>query len=579
MLRIPFILLLNLYGLVRWGLGRLVYAIVMAFRRRRRYVKIALKGDYPFGQPRGFTQFFRTETTFLDFRKDIKRLADDPDVAGIVLEPGKATLGAARNAAMLELLDSLRLAGKHVVSQADMLQTRDYLESTAADDLLVTPAGRLYTFGPRFESYFLASAFEKHGVDAQFIHIGEYKAAANRFIRSGMSSAQRHMMTDLRHGIVERWRARISDRRRLPPEQVDQLFTRSPMDPRTAIRAGFVDGEAFAEDLADWLETRTEHAHIRPGQSDEPGSVVLTFEEWKSARPKPYRWRPLLRGRRKIAVVDLSGFIIMPGMQVPGANSVIDPDDLIPVLRRLQNDRRVAAVIVHINSPGGSALASDLIWKAVDDLRATKPVVAYCTDVAASGGYYIAVGADKIICHPETVTGSIGVVIGKLSAGEALHDFGVDVEAIGDEGSEFLSIWEPLGERVLDNLMQDTRSFYRRFLQRVGRARRIERRRLHRFARGRVYLGDQALQRGLVDGLGGWNAAVDAARELCAAEGVTLAEDPPIEFVAHRRQSLKDTLRKSAVEATGTAQLLDPLLMISLMRRDPVLALLPWRIH
>jgi protease-4 len=579
MLRAPFVLLLNLLGMIRWAVGRAIYLIARAFEKRRRYVKLELDGGYPFGHPRGLSRYFRTQATFFDLREDIKMLRRDPDVDGVVIRTGQTSLGPARDAQLVAMLDDLRESGKHVVAHADMVQTRHYLEATAADDIVITPAGRLYTFGPRFEQYFLADAFERHGIHAQFIHIGQFKVSANMFVQPSMPDPQREMLGSIREGLEQKWLTRVAERRRMPRENARKLFDRAPVDIRTARTEGLIDGEVFDGDLDRWVPNPGEHRHLPSREPDRADVVVLKSSDWKSSRPRPFRWRPLLRKRRHFALVDLSGFIVMPGMTFPGSSVVIDPDEVIPVLRSLAQNRRVPGVILHINSQGGSALASDMIWKAIRDLSRRKPVVAYCTDVAASGGYYLAVGADRIVCHPETVTGSIGVITGKFSAGDAAGRFGVNTQALsGDDGSELLSLVEPLGERVLQNLEADSRSFYRRFLQRVGQARHIKPRRLHRYARGRVYLGEQAIERDLVDDLGGFEAAVEHLRQICAEEDIAVPDDVEVKFVAHRKQSLKDAFTRNAVHAAGLHAVLEPLAVAALLRRDPTLALLPWRL-
>lgn len=576
-MRIPIILVLNLLSAIRFALASVLGAVMSFFRqKKRRYVHLPIKGGLPFGHPSGFGRFIKADATFLDLRRDIKTLAKDNDVDGVLLEPGKAAIGMARNADLVDELDKLRAGGKHVVAQAATYQTRDYVEATAADAILLPPAGRFYSFGPRFEQFFLADAFEKHGISAQFVHIGAYKAAASRYVRNELSDSERKMMEELREGIVKRITARVATRRRLTTAQAEHLFS-SPMDSRRAIAAGFLDGEAFAADLQRWLEAPDEHSHLvdELGPSD---IEVLSFDEYTASKPKPLKWRPLVRPKQ-IAIVDLQGIIVHPGVALPGGAAVIDPETVIPLLKRLGENRRVAAVILHINSPGGSALGSDMIWNAVSNLRALKPVVAYCSDVAASGGYYIAVAADRIVCRPETITGSIGVVAGKFAVRDALQKFGVSVHSVdGNDGSEFASIFAPLEERTLANLKDDARSFYRRFLQRVGQARGIDRRRLHRYARGRVYLGDQAHKRELVDDLGGFEAAVRRAKQLCADEGVQLGDDAALTHYSHQTRGLKDVLKRSAFQATGVSTVLGPLAIATMLRHEPLLALMPWRV-
>ena len=579
LLRIPFILLLNLLGLVRYAVAATLAAIGRLLRgKKRRYVKLEFEGSLPFGHPHGLGRIVKSDATFLDLRRDIKTLAGDSEVRGVVLEPGKSRLGAARNADLFEELDQLRESGKHVVAHASLYHTGDYLEACSADAILLPPAGRLYSFAPRFEQFFLAEAFERHGIAAQFVHIGAYKAAASRYVRDSLTAPQTRMMSDLRDGIVDLLLARVAARRGLTRTEAERLFD-APLDSRKAIAAGLLDGEVFDDDLERWLEGPDDHAHHLEDAAAAPAVEVMSLSDYKAARAKPYTWRPLVRPRKRIALVDLTGIIVQDGMSIPGATSVIDPKQVLPLLRSLETNRSIAAVLLHINSPGGSALSSDLIWNAVSHLRAKKPVVAYCSDVAASGGYYIAVAADRIVCRAETITGSIGVVAGKFAVREALERVGVTVQSIdgGDDGSEFGSIFAPLEPRTIENLKSDARSFYRRFLQRVGQSRHIEKRRLHRYGRGRVYLGEEALHRNLVDDLGGFSAAIRAVRDLCIADGIELPTEPELAFFTHETRGLKDILRRSAFEATGTTNFLEPLAIAKMMRDEPLLALLPWR--
>ena len=263
--------------------------------------------------------------------------------------------------------------------------------------------------------------------------------------------------------------------------------------------------------------------------------------------------------------------------------NAIRPKPVLAALQRAVNDPRVAGILLHVNSPGGSALASDIIWDALRRARARKPIVCYCSDVAASGGYYIAVGCDHIVCRPETLTGSIGVISGTFSVGQVLEKVGVHVDSVYDDDvTSFNSIYAPLDDQTMARLREDARAFYRRFLDRVGAARGLARRRLHRYARGRVYSGREAYQRGLVDQLGGFE---DAVAEL--ARRVDL--DPAavtLSYVPVGKPSLRDVLT-GQVSAAARAELAplglgdlfaDAATLTDLTRHEHTLALADLRI-
>jgi len=272
--------------------------------------------------------------------------------------------------------------------------------------------------------------------------------------------------------------------------------------------------------------------------------------------------------------MDLSGMIVMGGTELPGQSAAsVDPAEVVPKLNALRLNRRVRAVVLHINSPGGSALASEILWAAIERLRRVKPVIAYCSDVAASGGYYMAVACDKIICQPETVTGSIGVIAGKIALPGVFEKLHLNVEhREHDPVSRFQSLASPLPPRALANLQYDARAFYRMFLRRVGHARQIPRRRLHRYARGRVYTGLDALERGLVDELGGFERAFQLACQMAELS----PERSKLRFAAHRRVSLPSLLRRQLRAELPALSTLDTLRNAThLLRHEQLLALCP----
>jgi protease-4 len=608
MLRAPIVLLINLFRLLGYLWSSFWFKLGYFFRRKKKlYLRLELESTYQFGPKTGLAALFSQKLSFLELRRSIERIRDDETVEGVIIVPESTAMGHGQLAEINRLLDSLGEAGKHVVGHAQMPLTRDYLLLTAAQDILLSPAGRVYSFGPRFDQHFGREALDKIGVVPQFIHIGEFKTASHRFIHEEMTQAQRLMMQSLYDSLKHVLRGRIADKRGLSDEDAEAFFADAPLDTRQAWRAGFVDGEIFREVIGDWLDERQDTAPIgyierrpaRDGAEDptdgapapqeadkqkarkkkEGQSLIVNASNHLKSLPEPFEWKPLFRPARRFAVLDLSGMIVMPNMTVPGQGSVvIDPHEVVPALREIRNNPRYAGAILHINSPGGSALASDIIWHAIEQLRQVKPVVAQCSNVVGSGGYYLAVGADQILCERETLTGSIGVITGKMSLPGVPQKLGINTESIYEHDADaFTSITKPLSDQMMQRMDDDARSFYRRFLQRVGQSRKLPRRRLHRYARGRVYLGDAALQRGLIDEIGGFDLAIERLAELCNLD----PQKTEVSYIGHRKESLKSAIGGSmqAQMPSWMGEILQPAMLAALLKRDPVLALMPWKLR
>jgi protease-4 len=602
MLRAPFVLLLNLFRFLGYLWSSFWFKLGYFFRRKKKlYLRLELESSYHFGPKTGLARLFQQKPSFLELRRTVQRIRDDDTVDGVIIVPEATAMGHGQLAEVNRQLDSLGEAGKHVVGHAQMPMTSDYLLLTSADDILLSPAGRLYSFGPRFDQHFGREALDKIGVVPQFIHIGEFKTASHRFIHEEMTQAQRLMMRALYDSMKGAMRGRIADRRGLSEDQAETFFADAPLDTRQAWRAGFVDGEIFREVIGDWLDERQETAPIgyiehadqkeseevkevkqkkaKKAKKKEGESLIVRASDHVETRPEPFEWKPLLGRKRRFAVLDLSGMIVMPNMSVPGQGSVvIDPHEVVPALRNIRENSAYAGAILHINSPGGSALASDIIWHAIEQLRRVKPVVAQCSNVVGSGGYYLAVGADQIICESTTLTGSIGVITGKMSLPGVPQKLGLNTESIYEHDADaFTSITKPLSDEMMQRMDDDARNFYRRFLQRVGQSRKLPRRRLHRYARGRVYLGDAALRRGLIDEIGGIDLAIERLAELCDLP----AGKTKLSYIGHRQESLKSAISGSmqAQMPTWLGEMFEPAMLAAMLQRDPVLALMPWKLR
>lgn len=580
MLRLPFALVLNLFSILGHLLDLIVYGIARLFRKRKRIAVLELQSSYPFSEATGLAKWMNPSTSWFQLRTQLQNAAKDPDLHGVIIRiKDPLAMGPGRLSQLSAWLGECQDEGKEVALYSEVFSTRDYVLAAGVDSILMPPQGRLYTFGLRFHHYFVAPILSQLGVRAQFIHIGSFKTASNQFIKSTASTEQDRMMHELLDRLSDLSSRRVADGRG-DPALLETVQDHAPVSARAALNLGAIDGEVFWDDIPRWLEHRDSHAHYGV-QSEKANYQLLDWETWENGLKPTLNWRPLLRRQPILATIDLSGMIVEPNTPVPGGSAVINPAEIMPVLRRLKNDPRIVGVLIHINSPGGSVGASDILWKAIDDVRAQKPVVAYCSDVVGSGGYYLAVGADRIYCEESSIVGSIGVVAGSFSFKDTAEKIGLQVESVSrSDSSAFLDPFSGLSDKAIHRLQEDARASYRRFLERVGQARRIPRRRLHRYARGRVYLGKDAHRRGLVDGLGGLEAALEALHELTQ----TTPSKTRLKSFSHRKMSLSGAFRSSILgglsEVSSTAGWFargqEVALCAEMFRREKTLALMPF---
>ena len=591
MLQPIFRLIGNIFRILGYLWTSFWYRVNKAFRGDRPlYVKLELDESYLFGPPGGVGQWFRSKPTLIELHETIQRLESESDIDGVILTADGIALGAAQIDELMRQLDSLRESGKHLVAHSRSPQMKDYLLMSSADEMLLSPPGRLYTFGPRFDQYFGSEALGKLGVVPQFIHIGQYKTAAHRFTHREMTAPQEVMMESLYESLIDLQLERIASRRKISTDKAERLFTEPPHAVDSAIRDELLDGGVFRRQIPNWLTDPEQSTalHVEPDDKQDtdddekqqkPTPVVVDADQMVGSMPKPRTWKPLFSNRPAIALVDLTGMIVMGETPFPGGNQpTIDPESVGDVLEEIEYNPRYSGAVLHINSPGGSALASDIIWQQIKRLGQRKPVVAYCTDVAASGGYYLASAADDITCHRFTITGSIGVVTGQFSIQDTPEKLGLNVESIyRNESDTFTSPFHRLSDDQVEGLRSDARHFYRRFLRRVGEARQISRRRLHRYGRGRVYTGPQASTRDLVDRVGRLDDALDRVCEL----GDINREKIVTDFVPHKIASLGDVFR-NRVTSPRLEQMAEaiekPVNLARWLDEEPVLALMPYEL-
>jgi protease-4 len=444
-----------------------------------------------------FTQFLRPPPTLRATVEAIHKASLDSRVKTLVVMPQAAGALWGQLQEIRGALDAFRATGKSITAYLEYGGAQEYYLASAADRVVMMPGGQLDLTGIATYELFFRGTLDKIGAFPDLLHIGEYKTASNTFTEKGFTAAHREMSQSLnRDWYDELVRAIAAGRKRTEPE-IRRLIDAGPFLAEAARRAGLVDELGYEDQLDDADPLR--------------GTRRLEAEQYESAAVRSAGSSPAVRMALLYAVGAIASG--KSAFDTPGG-SVVGSETFIQWVRKVRVDPGIAAIIVRVDSPGGSAIASEAIWRELMLARDAKPLIVSMGDVAASGGYYIAVPAHAIVAQPGTITGSIGVVTGKFVLKGTFDKLGVGSDVVSD--GRFAQIGSPLRpftpeERPrIEEQMQAT---YELFLTRVAEGRKSTTERIDPFAQGRVWTGRQARERGLVDELGGLDTAIKLARQ------------------------------------------------------------------
>ncbi|MFT5585132.1 MAG: protease-4 [Cognaticolwellia sp.] len=450
--------------------------------------------------------------------------ASRPGVRGVLLQLGAMGWGWATLQEWRAGLQRIREKGVSVVVYAETPGNAGLYLSSAADRVVVPPMGEVTLLGVGGQLRFFGPALERLGLEFDVVSAGAYKSLGESFTRRVASAENREATELLVKDLQTELMSALSLGRGLTETQLEEAMDTGALSPEEALQAGLIDRVAYESELDDFLEELLGRKceRVDMGQLIKPLAVLRQAERHS-------------RGLPEVAVLHLRGNITM-GTE-PGGRQRIAPPEVIPAIRALKEDPRVQAVVLAVNSPGGSVLASDLIWKEIQLLDQVKPVVAYFGDVSASGGYYISAPARAIYACPGTITGSIGVVGGKLVTGAATAKLGIFSEAVG--GGPMMGMYrseQPFDPKQRERFRARLQMAYKGFVERVAQGRKRSVEEIEPMAQGRVWAGASALEGGLVDGLGGLTQALEKARELAKLHGPWSRRDtvvkPPARFWA-----------------------------------------------
>jgi protease-4 len=431
----------------------------------------------------------------------LRRAEEDPTIDGLIVSLGSSGMSWAQRQEIRNRITSLELAGKPVVAYLHGgADTGDYYVATAASSIVMHPSQDLFLVGLEFEMTYLRGALDLVGVEPQFVRRAEYKSAVEQYMNTEPSAPSLEQMDALLTDIDTVLRTAIVDGRKRPAEEVAQWIDGGPWTAEEALAKGLVDALAYPDEVESYVTGRLGRDHI---------SLVSLTEDMPQ---KHSGWRE----PSQIMLVYVEGPIV-PGQSTPGGMfgaRATGSDTVVAALERARDDDQVKAVVIRVDSPGGSSFASDEIHRAVEQVQAEgKPVVVSFGGVAASGGYYVATGADAIWAEPTTITGSIGVYSGKFAMGGLFDRVGVSTTTLsrGRNAGVMSSMqpWDDVQRARMQDLVDHT---YADFKSKVAEGRNLSPEQVEQLARGRVWSGAKAAEIGLVDGIGGLHDAIKDAR-------------------------------------------------------------------
>ncbi|HET6975875.1 MAG TPA: signal peptide peptidase SppA [Pyrinomonadaceae bacterium] len=430
----------------------------------------------------------------------------DKRIKGILLDVNLSDVGWGKAEEIRDAITDFRTSGKPVYAYIEFGLNKEYYIATACDKIIVPPPGELFINGLAADVMFFRGSLDKLGIYPDIFQIGKYKSVGDMFTQKQMTEAHRQYINEMLDDLYGRYVTKIAEARHKTPDEVKALIDNAPYSAEKAKEAGLVDESLYRDDVEKEFKKLL-------GYKETDQFVAVRGTDYRDVQPESLG---LNKGER-IAVIYASGDIGSGSSQnSPSGEQSIGSDTLAKALNDAAADKTIKAIVLRVDSPGGSGLASDIIWHAVENANKQKPVVVSMSDVAASGGYYISASAAKIIAQPSTITGSIGVVAGKPVMRGFYDWLGISNEYVlrGKTAGMF---------RETEKFSDDERAkfedwikttYYQDFVPKVAKGRNKDAQYIDSVAQGRVWTGAQAKDRGLVDDFGGLDKAIEVAKQL-----------------------------------------------------------------
>ena len=556
---------------------------------------IELTGDYPEGPPAAGI-FAQLKETLREGLARLDKAAKDDRVAAVILKIDDPTLGWAKVHEFRMAIAAVRAAGKPVYAWVAEPTNGSYMVATACDKIYMPESGTLMLLGLHAEVTFYKNLFDKLDVQADVLRVGEFKNAAEPFTRTEMSAPFRKELEELLDDFYAELVAAIASGRGLEKAAVDHIIDNAPLMAADAKTAGLIDGLAYEDALTDIIKDDLKAGSVKVGKEygkkklDADFSGLSGFIELMNLIAGVEQ-KTAKTSAPKIALIYASG-AIMTGKSNSDllGSATLGSETLVKAIEKARDDESVKAIVLRIDSPGGSALASDLMWHALESAKAKKPLIASMGDVAASGGYYIAMGADKIFAEPATVTGSIGVVGGKLAVRGLLEKVGVTTSVVArGDNSGAMSILTGFSESERKAMQKLLDAIYDQFTRKAAAGRGMPLDKLEPLARGRIYSGSRAKTLGLIDEVGTLSDALAKAKSAARDKGLLEKDAEPELLLLPKPGSPLEQLF-GPLEASASAgplsmlpvelqESLSGLQIINLLARERTLTVLPFTLR
>lgn len=480
---------------------------------------LEIKTPYPIKDYTGtddsdpFMGLFSKEQGLDDILHAIALAKDDDKIKAISINSNYLMAGVAQTQALRRALEDFKESGKNVYAYGDFFAQKDYYLASVADSIFINPVGIMEFKGLAAEVLYFKDLQDKTGVKMEVVRHGKYKSAVEPFLSNEMSEENRSQIRELIGSIWNVVTGEISESRGLSLAEINNIAdTLGARKPEFAMANGLIDGILYYDQYEERLKAVS-------GTDADDDQNYITLTDYVQVT----KGKKLKKGKDKIAVIFAQGEIFYG----EGNQDVIGQGIVVRALKKAREDEKVKAIVLRVDSPGGSALAADIIWRELMLTKAKKPLVISIGNVAASGGYYLAVAGDKIFAEPGSITGSIGV-FGTIPNIKGLADkIGINAEQVGtNKNSVDYSVFEPMSDEFRAYLEEGIESTYQVFLDRVAQGRNMTTEEVDQLAQGRVWSGTDALEKGMIDELGGLEDAIDEAASMAELEEYGIKKYP-----------------------------------------------------
>lgn len=576
--------------------GQAADAAQAAAKKKFSVAHIEIKGGYP-EMTSAAGLFGEVVETLTSALQRMDKASRDDDLDAVILHIDGPSIGWAKLNELRAGVQKMRKKGRKVFAWMESGDTKDYLLAAACDEIVLPESGMLMMPGLRAEVSFYKNLFDKLSIEPQMLRVGEFKSAAEPYSRSEMSPAFREEMEAILDDYYRQIIEIVAESRKLTADQVKTIIDTALLSAADAKKLGLIDRIGYEDSIAEVIKGDQKDAEFKLAKGYGKKKIDTDFSGFAGFGKMMNLMmgiEPTTRKSRepKIAIISAVGPITSGPSQADFfGDESMGSTTMIKAIRQARDDSSVKAVVLRIDSPGGSALASDLMWHELGTLKGKKPFIVSMGDVAASGGYYIAMGADRIFAEPGTLTGSIGVVGGKLAFEKFYEKIGITTSVVQrGKNSGVLSMTMPFTDSEREAMQKMLNDIYGQFTQKAAAGRNMEVEKLEKLARGRVYTGAQALPLKLVDELGTLSDAIAYAKKAAGLDPDQKLDRLDLPKPVSPFEQLFGPLDPSSASADAAtvrlmnhlpseiASQLKGLEIYNLLARERVLTILPFRL-